>query len=49
MPSYGLLRPKALVGNDVSDESIASIIRVRRIGKLQYGISSQGASVASYC
>jgi hypothetical protein len=34
MPSSGMLRPVALVRTDVSEESIASIIRVTRIGEL---------------
>jgi hypothetical protein len=34
MPSYGMLRRVALVRIDVSDERIASIIRVTRIGDL---------------
>jgi hypothetical protein len=34
MPSSGILRRVALVQTDVSEESIASIIRVTRIGEL---------------
>jgi hypothetical protein len=46
MVSSGMLRRMALVRTDVSVELSASFIRVTRIGEL--GISSQGASVASY-
>jgi hypothetical protein len=41
MASSGVLRRVALVKTDVSEELIASIIRVTRIGEL--------SSVASYC
>jgi demethoxyubiquinone hydroxylase (CLK1/Coq7/Cat5 family) len=34
MPSSGMLRRVALVRTDVSEERIASIIRVTRIGEL---------------
>jgi hypothetical protein len=34
MPSYGMLRHVALVRTDVSEERIASNIRVTRIGEL---------------
>jgi thioester reductase-like protein len=34
MPSYGMLRRVALVRTEVSEERIASIIRVTRIGEL---------------
>jgi hypothetical protein len=34
MPSSGMLRPAALVRSDFSEERIASIIRVTRIGEL---------------
>jgi hypothetical protein len=34
MPSSGMLRRVALVGNDVSEEGSASTIRVTRIGEL---------------
>jgi hypothetical protein len=34
MPSSGTIRHLALIKTDVSDESIASIIRVTRIGEL---------------
>jgi demethoxyubiquinone hydroxylase (CLK1/Coq7/Cat5 family) len=50
MESFGMLHRVALVGTDVSEESIASIIRVTRIGELGMLaiLSSQRASVASY-
>jgi hypothetical protein len=35
MPSSGMLRRMALVGSDVSEEHIASIIRVTRICELR--------------
>jgi hypothetical protein len=38
-----------LVITDVSEESIASVIWVTRIGELGTTFSSQRASVASYC
>jgi hypothetical protein len=44
-----MLRHVALVIIDVSKEHIASIIRVTRIGEQDLGISSQRASLASYC
>jgi hypothetical protein len=34
MPSSGMLRRVALIRADVSEERIASIIRVKRIGEL---------------
>jgi hypothetical protein len=34
MPSSGMLRRVALVRTEVSDERVASIIRVARIGEL---------------
>jgi hypothetical protein len=34
MPSAGILRPVDLVRTDVSEEHIASIIRVTRVGEL---------------
>jgi hypothetical protein len=34
MPSSGMLRCVALVGTDVSEERIAAIIRVTRVGEL---------------
>jgi hypothetical protein len=34
MPSSGMLRRVTLIGNDVSDERVASIINVTRIGEL---------------
>jgi hypothetical protein len=46
MPSSGMLRRVALVRTDLSEKSIAFVIRVIRIVK--YSISSQRASVASY-
>jgi hypothetical protein len=58
MPSFGMLRRVALVRTDVSEERIASIIRVTRIGELgKLAVTSnrralrrntQRASVASY-
>jgi hypothetical protein len=42
-----MLRRLALIRTDVSEERIASIIRVTRIGELS--ISLQSTSVASYC
>jgi hypothetical protein len=45
--SSGMLRFVVLVRTDVSEELSTSVISVTRIGEL--GISSQGASVASYC
>jgi hypothetical protein len=35
MPSSGMLRRVAFVRTDVSDERIASVIRVTRIGELR--------------
>jgi hypothetical protein len=61
MLSSGILRRVALVRTDVTEERIASRIRVTRIAeigirlavssnkKYQVSISSQCASVASYC
>jgi hypothetical protein len=60
MVSSGMLRRVALVRTDVSEELGASFIRVTGIGELgttlavtsnrhTLGISSQRASVASYC
>jgi hypothetical protein len=34
MPSFGMLRHVAFIRTDVSEECIASIIRMRRIGWL---------------
>jgi hypothetical protein len=48
MPSSGMLRRVALVRTDVSEESISSIIRVKRIGELGTTLAVT-ASVASYC
>jgi hypothetical protein len=57
MVCSGMLRRVALVISDVSEELIASFIRVTKIGELgrtlavtnnRLGISSQRASVASY-
>jgi hypothetical protein len=49
MPSSGMLRRVTLVITDVSEERIAPIIRVTRIGELYYVcISSPRASVVSY-
>jgi hypothetical protein len=50
-----MLRSVTLVGTDVSEERIASIIRVTRVRELgttltaMTSISSQRALVASYC
>jgi hypothetical protein len=49
MPSSEILRRVALVRTAVSDERIASIIRVTSIGGNSNSIYSQRASVASYC
>jgi hypothetical protein len=55
MPSSGVLHCVILLRTDVSEELIASIMRVTKIGELgktlaiNSNISSQGASVASYC
>jgi hypothetical protein len=35
MPYYGMLRRMAFVRTDVSEEGIASIITVKRIGELE--------------
>jgi hypothetical protein len=54
MPLSGMLRHVALVRTDVSEESIAYIIRVRRIGELGTTLavisnrSTLPAAVASY-
>jgi hypothetical protein len=40
MPSSGMLRRMALVNPEVSEENVASIIRVTRIGKLEKNVSS---------
>jgi hypothetical protein len=45
MPSYGVLRRVAFLRTDISEELIASVIRLTSIGEL--GIS-QRALVASY-
>jgi hypothetical protein len=34
MPSFGILRRVALVRRDVSEERVASVIRVTRVGEL---------------
>jgi hypothetical protein len=39
MPPSGMLRHVALVRTDVSEESIASIIRVTRIGVLRTALA----------
>jgi hypothetical protein len=39
MPSSGMLRRVALVITDVSEERIASIIRVIRVGELEKNVS----------
>jgi hypothetical protein len=52
LPSSGMLRRVALVRPDVSEERISSIITLTRIGELGTNvssISSQRASLASYC
>jgi hypothetical protein len=54
MPSAGMLRCVALVTTEVSEECIAFIIRVTRIGELGTtlaitSICSQRTSVVSYC
>jgi hypothetical protein len=55
MLSFGMLRCVALVRTNTSEEHIASIVRVTRIGELgatlavTSNISSQCASVDSYC
>jgi hypothetical protein len=50
MASSGILCRAALVRSDVSEERIASIIRVRRIGELgtTLAVTSNRASVVSY-
>jgi hypothetical protein len=56
MPSSGILRRVALLRTDVSEECIASIIKVTRTGELGTmlavsrceEISSQRSSVANY-
>jgi hypothetical protein len=59
MPPSGMLRHVALLSTEVSEESIASIIRVTRIGKPRKTLAvtsnrrtqlrnTKGASVASY-
>jgi hypothetical protein len=49
MPSSGMLRLVALVRTDVSEERIASIIRVTRIGELgtTLAVTSNGSSVSA--
>jgi hypothetical protein len=49
MLSAEILRRVALVRTDVSEERIASIIRVTRMGKLGTTLAVQRASVASLC
>jgi hypothetical protein len=58
MSTFGMLRHVALVITDVSEERIATIMRVARIGEVgialavtsnMRSISSQCASVVSYC
>jgi hypothetical protein len=55
MPSSGMLLCVALVTTDISEEHIASMIRVTRTGELGTALAvtmhiiSQWASVASYC
>jgi hypothetical protein len=44
MPSSGICRCVALVRNHVSEESIASIIRVERLGELRTTL----AAIVSY-
>jgi hypothetical protein len=47
MPTSEMLR-RVNLGTDVSNQCLASIIRVTKIGEL-HSISSQRVSVASYC
>jgi hypothetical protein len=52
MSSYGMLSRMVVVRTDVSEELIASIIRVIKIGEVGtplVSIYSQRASVACYC
>jgi hypothetical protein len=49
MPSSGMLRHVSLVRTDVKEDRIASIMRETKIGELGTTISSQRASVATYC
>jgi hypothetical protein len=54
MASSGMLRRVALIRTDVSEENIASIVRITRIGGLGKllpvtSLSSQLASGVSYC
>jgi hypothetical protein len=55
MPSSGMLCRVGLVGSDVSEERVASIIRVTKIGEIGIVLQvnsnriKQRASVASYC
>jgi hypothetical protein len=49
MSSSGMLHRVALVITDISEEIIASIIRVTIIDEVGTSFVSQLASVASYC
>jgi hypothetical protein len=48
MPSSAMLFRVALVGNDVSEETSASIIRMRRIGELETTLAVTSNRPCSY-